>query len=112
VIYLSALLAAIWLLFARGWLLAAPMLVHTANVLLHAGLGVIYARYVQGLDILLFAQVAIGLAAVRFPQGETSAVAPPDAATEHHGRTSFRDVAKMLLRRGIRQRAFLPGRAC
>jgi hypothetical protein len=77
VVCLSALLAAIWLLFARGWLLAAPMLVHTANVLLHAGLGVIYARYVQGLDILLFAQVAIGLAVVRFPQRATPAVAHP-----------------------------------
>jgi hypothetical protein len=125
-IYLSALLAAIWLLFARGWLLAAPMLVHTANMLLHAGLGVVYARYVQGLDILLFAQVAIGLAVARFPQRETPAVAPPDTATEFHGRTSFRDIApdrvrrampsatiaKVLLRRGIRQCAFLPGRAC
>jgi len=64
-VYLLALLAALWSLYARGWLLAAPMLVHTANMLVHAGLGVIYARYIQGLDILLFAQVAIGLALVR-----------------------------------------------
>jgi hypothetical protein len=64
-VYLLALLAAFWALCTRGWLLAAPMLVQTANIFVHAGLGVIYARYIQGLDILLFAQVAIGLALLR-----------------------------------------------
>jgi hypothetical protein len=65
VVYLMALLAAFLSLYARGWLPAAPMLVHTANMLLHVGIGVVYGRYIEGLDILLFAQVAIGLVLIR-----------------------------------------------
>jgi hypothetical protein len=60
-VYLLALLATFVALSAGGWPLALPMLVHTANLLAHAELGLVYARYIQGLDILLLAQIAIGL---------------------------------------------------
>jgi hypothetical protein len=42
-IYLPALLAAVLSLYARGWLCAAPMLVHSANVLQHVGLTLVHA---------------------------------------------------------------------
>ena len=60
-VYALALLATLLALYLGGWPLALPMLVQTANLLAHAALGLVYARYVQGLDILLFAQIAIGL---------------------------------------------------
>jgi hypothetical protein len=34
------------------------------NIFIHAGLGVVYARYIEGLDILLVAQIAIALPAL------------------------------------------------
>jgi hypothetical protein len=60
-VYAFALLAMFLALYADGWPLAIPMIVHAANLLVHAGLGLVYPRYIQGLDILLFAQIAIGV---------------------------------------------------
>jgi hypothetical protein len=64
VVYLLALIATLLVLCTSSWLLAAPMLVHMTNIFIHAGLGVVYARYIEGLDILLVAQIAIALPAL------------------------------------------------
>jgi hypothetical protein len=65
IVYALAMLAALLGLYLRSWLLAPPMIVHTANVLVHALLGVVYARYIQLFDTLLFAQVAIAWGLLR-----------------------------------------------
>jgi hypothetical protein len=41
------------------------MLVHMTNIFIHASLGVIYPRYIQGPDILLVAQIVIVLPLLR-----------------------------------------------
>jgi hypothetical protein len=61
VVYLLALLSAYLSLYLGSWMLASPMLVHTANLLVHVQIGVVYCRYVQVLDTMLFVQIAIGL---------------------------------------------------
>src|SRR5205823_1991481 len=65
IIYVLAVLAALLALYRRSWLLVAPMIVHTANLLVHAMLGLIYARYIQLFDTLLVAQATMGWALAR-----------------------------------------------
>jgi hypothetical protein len=61
-VYSLAVLSALYCLYLKSWLAAAPMLVQTANVLVYAELGLVYGRYIESLDALLLAQVAIGWA--------------------------------------------------
>ena len=44
-----------------GVMLAAPVLVYSANLLLYSLIGLVYGRYIQVLDVLLIAQIAVAV---------------------------------------------------